>query len=407
MFRHMRGFVIAISLAFLPFNSCGGQDDRSSSARDALAAVAELRTAADEYEAVSYTAGEMEKKMLAGSGGSETELQALHERRKSVQERARRLARDLEGDLDRRLEKDPKDAGLLDARSRFRETVGEFEKSLADLDAARAILPKDAAIRARRPGLLRRLGRFQEAQAACAELLKEDAGHPVAIAVDGLCLYALNLFPEAIARLGEATAKEGRLEPSLAAEVKRTLDAAKTKRGEWDEERQKRAAEEKAGDLPRVKLVTSKGDIVVELFENEAPNAVASFIDLCDRKIYDGTIFHRVYPGHMVQGGDPLTKDKNPQNDGSGDAGYKFDDEFPPGYRRHFRGVLSLVNEGKDRNGSQFVITRRPLEPLDGQQVVFGRVADGMAVVDSLTAGDELKSTEILRKRPHAYRPVY
>jgi cyclophilin family peptidyl-prolyl cis-trans isomerase len=220
-------------------------------------------------------------------------------------------------------------------------------------------------------------------------------------------MYSLNLFPEAIARLGEAAAKEGRLEPSLAAEARRTLDAAKAKRAEWDEELQKRAAEAKADDLPRVKLVTSRGDIVVELFENEAPNAVASFIDLCDRNVYDGTTFHRVMPDFMAQGGDPLSKDKNPNNDGSGDAGYKFPDEFPPGYRRHFRGVLSLANSGKDTNGSQFFITHRPTEHLDGRHVVFGRVVEGMNVVDALRKGDELKSAVILRKRPHGYRPVY
>lgn len=406
----MHSHVTAITIAFLSLvaSSCGGQDDRSKSAREALAAVEELRGMVDELDTLAARAKDLEDKMIQGADNAvQAEFDSIQEKINAVQDRGQRLAGDLIPDLDRRIQAGPKDPGLLDARSRLRETVGKLDEAMADLEAARALDPKDPAIRARRPGLLRRLGRYEESRTDCSALLKEEAGHPVALATDGLCLYALNLFPEAVARLGEAMAKEGRLEPSLAREVKRTLDAAKIKRGEWDEEQRNRAAEAKADDLPRVKLVTSRGDIVIELFENEAPNAVASFIDLCDKKVYEGTTFHRVIPDFMVQGGDPLSKDKNPSNDGQGGPGYKFADEFPTGYRRHFRGVLSLANHGKDTNGSQFYITHRPTEDLDGKHVVFGRVIEGMNVVDAIKKGDTLKATEIIRKRAHAYRPVY
>ena len=412
----MRRPLIALAILALPVfpAACGGQDDRSKSAREALAAVDELRGMVDELEALGPRMQELEEKILkagseAGAAATEPlerELAPLREKVQSVQERAKKSARNLGPDLDRRIKNDGKDAGLLEARSCFRETLGDVDEALADLDAARGILPKDASIRARRPGLLRRLGRYEESRAACAELLKEDAGHPVAIAVDGLCLYAMNDFPAAATRLGEALAKEGRLEPSLVRESRMTLDFAKAKQVEWDEEQRKRAAEAKADDLPRVKIVTSKGEIVVELFENEAPNAVASFIDLCEKSFYDGTTFHRVIPDFMVQGGDPLSKDSNPNNDGSGGPGYSFRDELEPGHRRHFRGVLSLANHGKDTNGSQFFITHRPTNHLDGKHVVFGRVTEGMSVVDAIRKGDTLVSAAVLRKRPHAYRPV-
>jgi len=330
----MRSIVIAIALSAVPFcASCGAQDERSKSAREALAAVEELRGIADELQVVGDKVSDMEDKAIhkGMSEGGDPELEALQKRFHELQTRAQKSVANLKPDLDRKIAQEPKDAGLLEARSRFRETLGDVEEAMKDLDAARAILPKDSAIRARRPGLLRRLGKYEEARTACADLLKDEAGHPVGLANDGLCLYSLNAFPEAIARLGEAMAKEGRLEPSLAREVKQTLEAAKAKKIEWDEELKKRADEAKADDLPRVKLVTSKGDIVVELFENEAPNAIASFIDLCEKKFYDGTTFHRVIPNFMAQGGDPNSKDRNPKNDGQGGPGYSFPDEFPEG----------------------------------------------------------------------------
>ena len=409
----MRRFVTAFAIAGIPLllPSCGSQGDRSKTAREAIAAVEAMRLQADEFHALVTRVQEIEEKGLKGSSPAERtalerELDSLKEKANTIKGQVQQMAGELEPDLTKRIERTPGDPGLLEARSMLRETLGGAAEALQDLDAARAILPRDAALKARRPGLLRRLGRYEEARAACADLLKEEASQPVAIATDGICLFALNAFPEAVARLEEAAAKEGRLSPSLAREVKITLEAARTKRVEWEEELKKRAAEAKADDLPRAKVVTARGDFVIELFENEAPNAVANFIDLCDRKFYDGTTFHQIYPDFLVHAGDPLSKDRNEKNDGGGGPGYTFKDELEPGYRRHFRGSVSMYNYGKDTNGSQFLLSHRPTGKLDGQYVVFGRVVEGMAVVDALQKGDELVRTEILRKRPHAYRPV-
>lgn len=169
-----------------------------------------------------------------------------------------------------------------------------------------------------------------------------------------------------------------------------------------------RAAEAAADDLPRVKIETTKGPIVVELFENEAPNTVANFISLVEDGFYDGTPFHRVIGGFMAQGGDPT-------GTGTGGPGHVIDCEcYEPDARKHFLGTLSMAHAGKDTGGSQFFLTFRPTEHLDGRHTVFGRVIEGFDVLPELVrtegpfAGsppDQIVKAEVLRKRDHAYNP--
>ncbi len=192
---------------------------------------------------------------------------------------------------------------------------------------------------------------------------------------------------------------------------------AKTKKyeAEWQTEKTIRDAEAKANDLPRVKLTIVDGmgrpvgDIVLELFENEAPNTVANFISLVDKKFYDGLKFHRVIPTFMAQTGDP-------KGDGTGGPGYRIADECSaPNARKHFRGSLSMANSGKDTAGSQFFITFVPVDTLDGVHTVFGRVLEGMDVLSKLqridparpgvAQPDKIASAVVLRKRPHKYEP--
>ncbi len=173
-----------------------------------------------------------------------------------------------------------------------------------------------------------------------------------------------------------------------------------------------RSAEATANDLPRVKLVTSKGEIVLELFENEAPDTVGNFVSLIESGFYNGLTFHRVLDNFMAQGGDP-------KGDGTGGPGYTiFCECYKSDARRHFPGSLSMAkSEARDTGGSQFFLTfvRPTTPPLDGRHTVFGRVIEGMDVVNSLQKidpeaatnpePDKIITAEVLRKRQHEYQP--
>jgi peptidyl-prolyl cis-trans isomerase A (cyclophilin A) len=149
------------------------------------------------------------------------------------------------------------------------------------------------------------------------------------------------------------------------------------------------------------KFNTNKGDILVKLTHEKTPGTVGNFVALAEGKkenkaraagqpYYDGLRFHRVIPDFMVQGGCPL-------GTGTGDAGYKFDDEFHPELRHDAPGVLSMANAGPGTNGSQFFITHVPTPWLDGKHTVFGHVAEGQEIVDAIAQGDTIQSLEILR----------
>ena len=153
-----------------------------------------------------------------------------------------------------------------------------------------------------------------------------------------------------------------------------------------------------AEPLPQVTLHTNKGAIVVELAEDDAPNTVANFVSLAEKGFYNGVTFHRVLADFMIQGGDPT-------GTGRGGPGYVIADEFSPRLR-HARGVLSMANAGPNTGGSQFFITHVPCPHLDGKHAVFGRVVDGMDVVDSIREGDRIEKVTVDRKRSHPYRPV-
>ena len=128
-------------------------------------------------------------------------------------------------------------------------------------------------------------------------------------------------------------------------------------------------------------ISTDRGDIVVELFADRAPNTVNNFVFLAREGYYDGVTFHRVIRGFMAQGGDPT-------GSGSGGPGYRFADEFHREPRHDAPGVLSMANAGPDTSGSQFFITHVATPHLDDRHSVFGRVAHGMDVVLSIPERD-------------------
>lgn len=178
----------------------------------------------------------------------------------------------------------------------------------------------------------------------------------------------------------------------------------------------------KGKDIRQVVIETEKGDIKLELYSKVAPKTVENFIKLTEEGFYNGTTFHRVIEDFMIQGGDPLSKDDDPSNDGGGGPGYTFKDEINPialnltlaetkeleklGYKfrtdlesiSHEPGVISMANSGPNTNGSQFfIVTTQPQLHLDGRHTVFGKVYEGMGVVLNIEQGDVMKKVHLTK----------
>jgi cyclophilin family peptidyl-prolyl cis-trans isomerase len=221
----------------------------------------------------------------------------------------------------------------------------------------------------------------------------------------GMAAFATNDFDTA-----EKRAKRAQDDGNLSENGKKTIEEIPIYIKYWLEEQEIRKKEAEQNDLPRVRLSTNKGDMVVELFENEAPETVGNFISLVEQKFYDGLVFHRVLPAFMAQGGCP-------RGDGSGDPGYKIYCEcYKDNYRKHFRGTLSMAHAGRDTGGSQFFLTFLPTPHLNAKHTAFGRVIEGMDVlaklqrIDPAAAGtkpepDKIIKAEVIRKRDHEYKP--
>lgn len=154
------------------------------------------------------------------------------------------------------------------------------------------------------------------------------------------------------------------------------------------------------------KFNTSKGEILVKLTHDKTPGTVGNFVALAEgdmennvkpqgKPYYDGLKFHRVIADFMIQGGCPT-------GTGTGDPGYKFDDEFHPDLVHDGPGVLSMANAGPGTNGSQFFITHVATPWLDNKHTVFGRVEEGQDVVDAISQGDKIETLEILREGEEA-----
>lgn len=149
------------------------------------------------------------------------------------------------------------------------------------------------------------------------------------------------------------------------------------------------------------KITTAKGDILIQLTYQLTPATVGNFVALAEGTMkntqkplgtpyYDGLTFHRVIPNFMIQGGCPL-------GTGTGDPGYRFDDEFHPSLKHNKAGVISMANAGAGTNGSQFFITHLPTPWLDNKHTVFGQVIEGQNVVDAIAQGDKIEKITIIR----------
>lgn len=322
----------------------------------------------------------------------------------------------------KKLEKDFADADLqakkIEIRNEFEDVIREFnvdvypemielapkvyEADPKNLDAGEIVLQE-----------VFNKNQYQKAYDIATALLKADRKTRAVLNSGGVAAYALHDFETAHTLLKEADDRK-----MINDRYSIYIEYAENYKEYWKREQGLRKLEGELKDvqaLPRVEFATNKGKIVIELFEDDAPNTVANFVSLVEAKKYDGIKFHRVIPNFMCQGGDPNTLDEDPTNDGLGGPNYKikcecFQRENP---RMHFRGSLSMAHAGKDSGGSQFFITHLPTawlnakkEPFESGHTVFGRVVEGLDIVDSIERGDTITEAKVLNKRPHEYKPV-
>ena len=199
---------------------------------------------------------------------------------------------------------------------------------------------------------------------------------PAVIAV--LCLLLSGCFGEDGKPESSPAAAAGEMGKTAQPKGERTMSA---KRKQWE------SPPEMAIDTAKTygaEMNTNKGTIKLELYPEHAPKTVNNFVFLSNEGFYDGVSFHRVIPDFVIQGGDP-------SGTGAGGPGYRFEDETAGNPLVHETGVISMANSGPDTNGSQFFITHSPQPHLNGRHTVFGRVVEGMDVVNAIRQGDVME----------------
>jgi cyclophilin family peptidyl-prolyl cis-trans isomerase len=296
------------------------------------------------------------------------------------------------------------------AIDKYKAIVAKQEEALPKLvaaaDAALAAEPENLAAKRILIGSVAHDVRSDDNDVALAQaqkLLQSGVDRPVVYDLAATAAYGLDQFDLA----AEYLAKAGQASLQFATSI---VDDVPTAQKLWAEEQKIREAEAAKDDLPRVKIVTDAGEMVVELYEDQAPNTVANFVSLVEKGFYDGLTFHRVLPNFMAQGGDP-------DGTGAGGPGYSIACEcYREGARMHFADTLSMAHAGKDTGGSQFFITFRRTPHLDGRHTAFGRVIEGKDVLAKLQRRDpdspgpkpepsKIVKMEVVRKRDHAYEP--
>ena len=150
--------------------------------------------------------------------------------------------------------------------------------------------------------------------------------------------------------------------------------------------------------MKTAEIHTSKGVMKVNFYEKDAPNTVANFVKLAQEGFYNGLAFHRVIPDFVIQGGCPFSKDMGDRRVGTGGPGYKIDCELTGENQYHDRGVLSMAHAGRNTGGSQFFIChgRTNTKHLDRQHTCFGKVFEGLEVIDAIRAGDKIIKIDVI-----------
>lgn len=258
--------------------------------------------------------------------------------------------------------------------------------------------------------------RYDEAYELLANRENDLATNPTSALVMAQCLMARNRFEEATAVL-ESIPEEGlNSNPRMRGTVNSMKTQANRWKPLWDSELALREQEEAEGNLPMMQVITSRGPITVMLFENQAPNTVANFVNLSESNFYDGQRFHRVVPNFVAQVGDPNSRLGSEEPPGSGGPGYTIPDEASRADKRlHFAGVLAMAKPADPKTpnrtkpnsaGSQWYITLEPKESLNAEYTVFGRVIDGQEVVQRLRKNDEIIAVKTISRREKDYIPT-
>lgn len=321
---------------------------------------------------------------------------------------------------------------------RYKSQKAELEVTLRSLAAGVGTLLREQdepRLRRLRAALFVDKGHFSLAERDLRAVLKATPEDAVALTLRGQCHEGRGATPEALAdyrqalklepsdarRLRAAVAAYWLNEFGLAQELRDAVKALSKQPAQlqldhdwylksplleqaakrWARELELRAADAKRGDLPRVELKTSRGKIVLELFEDQAPNTVANFVELVEKGFYNGLPWHRVQPLRLAVTGRPKEGAKDPVG-----PGYSIEGEARlKGARHHFRGSLGCLIRSRSREGgSQFFLLLRPDTDLDGECTVFGRVVSGLAIVAQLKQDDLLEGARVTRKRSHAYQ---
>jgi len=292
---------------------------------------------------------------------------------------------------------------------------------------ARGILA-DADISREYESLLERFPEDKSLLSVVAEIWQNDLRYPEIIdllgsrvfdgASDAAPLFALAEAQFAEHHFDDAKSTAGKIDMTamkdmlLRRRINEALPSIESYPELWAKEQETRAKESAADDLPRAEIHTPRGRIIIELFENEAPNTVANFVKLAESGFWEGTRFHRWEPDFMIQGGDPLSREgvelpAGSGGPGTGGPGYCIPDEADlPGARLHFRDSIAMAKtSAPNSGGSQFYLNHRPTPWLNNIHTVFGRVLEGIDVVRALRKDDRIDRIVITRKRNHAYEP--
>ena len=300
--------------------------------------------------------------------------------------------------------------------------TGSSERPKVDGTIESAILENLRAVAAKEPlthGELRamarallELNRAPEAVTLLAglTLARDGAGDADDFDLLGRTLLASERFEDA-AKAYEAVAD--RVLPRLAAGFRGTATWVRGVGEQFESERKARAEDAAKGDLPLARISTSKGDVFLRLLEDDVPEAVKQWVHLVEEAknekgapFYAGTLFHRANAGSLVQGGDPVSREKGCAAAGTGGSAWWVTPETNPRHRC-FRGAVGFALNGEAKVRSQFFIMTGPKPDYHKTGMpIFATVIGGMDVVDRLEACDPILSIEILKKRPHPYLPT-